>query len=98
MRLLKAGLLALVCVAALCFALSSKIKAHSWYGAECCSDRDCAPVPVEAVKETPEGFYVLPQGDFVERGKEKPSLDGEYHVCRYPSGRLICLYVPPRGS
>jgi hypothetical protein len=73
-------------------------QAHSWYPHECCSDRDCSAVEPTTIKETAEGFHVLPRGDFVERGKERQSPDGAYHVCRYPSGKLICLFVPSRGS
>lgn len=90
MLLFRAGLLVL--------ALATAAQAHSWYPSECCSDRDCAPVPASTVREAPEGFTILPQGDFVPRGKEKFSPDGAYHVCRYPSGGLICLFVPARGS
>jgi hypothetical protein len=97
MRLTNAGLLALACVLGV-FGCAQRLKAHSWYPSECCSDRDCAPVLANTIREAPEGFYVLPQGDFVERGKEKYSPDGEYHVCRYPSGGLICLFVPAKGS
>lgn len=74
-------------------------QAHSFYDAACCSDKDCAPVHFSTIQEKPEGFYVLPQGDFIERGKERFSPDGDWHVCRSEtSGRLLCIYVPGRGS
>jgi hypothetical protein len=81
------------------FQWSQPAVAHSFYDAACCSDRDCAPVHFSTIRERPEGFYVLPQGDFIERGKEKYSPDGDWHVCRSEtSGKLLCIYVPGRGS
>ena len=37
---------------------TSPAKAHSWYEADCCSLRDCAPLDAAAVVESPLGFVV----------------------------------------
>lgn len=33
-------------------------KSHSFYDAICCSDRDCAPIAANMVRETPAGYRV----------------------------------------
>lgn len=70
------------------------------YPAECCSDRDCAPL---AESETPKpldgGAWLLSTGEVVQKSKVKFSPDGLYHLCRGVSGGMIfCLFVPPQGS
>lgn len=73
------------------------LLAHSFYSQECCSDRDCNPVPTTAVTEAPDGYhykhYVIPYKD--QRVKFSP--DGQFHVCENPY-YLRCLYVPERIS
>lgn len=69
-----------------------------WYDAECCSQRDCAPIPPETVTITPWGYELrlvpghhplvtMPtQRDFaVDSNDVKPSQDGEYHACVPPA-------------
>ena len=71
---------------------------HSWYDAECCSDRDCAPIDY-VPKPLPGGSFLLNTGEVVEPGRVKWSRDEHYHLCRSPNtGQLYCLYVPPSGS
>lgn len=46
---------------ALCFAIiifTRPSGAHSWYDPECCSTKDCAPIPHGAVQWSPEGWQV----------------------------------------
>ncbi len=50
---------------------------HSFYPAECCSDRDCAPYPSSLVTETPAG-YALASGEFIERKRVRFSPDGSF--------------------
>lgn len=71
--------------------------AHSWYPIECCSDRDCAPVADDAIEETASGFLIKATGEVVSFQKARVVPDGRYHVCRYPSGGLICFFRPLRG-
>lgn len=73
-------------------------KAHSWYPADCCSDRDCAPIPSSDVDETAEGFVIKSTGEFIERSKAKMAPDDQFHICRYPSSKIIiCFFQPNRG-
>jgi hypothetical protein len=44
--------------AALLALLASPASAHSWYEGSCCSGRDCAPIRVDAVEVTPDGYLV----------------------------------------
>ncbi len=70
------------------------------YPLECCSNQDCKQIESRLVFESQEGFDIAPSegGGFVARGKERPSPDGEYHLCRSQySGAILCLFVPPRG-
>ncbi len=80
--------------------------AHSWYPRECCSDRDCYPVPVERVKTVPGG-WLIEDGTFVPYSKARPSPDGQYHICRREDGKgqLIeleglpsCFWAPMGAS
>lgn len=75
-------------------------SAHSWYDYQCCSDRDCEPIPPDAVNETEAGYevnYFSKQGfqvhGFVPRAAARHSQDGRFHGCAMPS-RFLCLYVP----
>lgn len=90
------GALAVVLMAGAC----GVALPHSFYDAECCSDRDCAPMPEsETPKPLPGGSWLLNTGEVVERAKVKWSPDGRYHLCRMPGGtHIFCLYVPPMGS
>lgn len=81
---------------------------HSWYPADCCSDRDCWPTGEDADAKEPEvkvvpGGYVTHDGHFVAEKDTRPSKDGRFHVCRYSGVREnglistskgICLFVP----
>jgi hypothetical protein len=70
------------------------------YPLECCSNQDCKQIPANLVWESQEGFEIAPMlgGGFVARGKERPSPDGEYHLCRSQyTGAILCLFIPPRG-
>ena len=70
-----------------------RAHAHSWYDWQCCSDKDCHPIP--PLVETPQGYVW--RGRVVTHAETKPSADNDFHECVGPTGNLICLYVPPRG-
>jgi hypothetical protein len=67
--------------------------AHSWYSQSCCSDKDCAPIPADAVIETSGGWIVelapgdhpmvatYPFSEFVPFDSALTSQDGDYHAC-----------------
>lgn len=77
---------------------------HSFYGWECCSGRDCKPVPAGDVKATAAGWKVVITGEviaFSDR-KIKESPDKNFHRCARSAdfsakGATLCLYVPPAG-
>lgn len=80
------------------FAFFGDAHGHSFYPAECCSDRDCAPYPSNLVKEMPAG-YALATGEFIERKRVRFSPDGAFHLCRHEATQLIlCFFVPNNGS
>lgn len=70
--------------------------AHSWYPYECCSDRDCFPMPVSDVRITPAG-YTLGDGTLVEYHEARPSPDGQFHICRRQDGKgpIIRMHKKP---
>lgn len=86
-----------ICLA-ICVLVVSIAQAHSWYPHECCSDRDCAPLPDNQIpKPLDGGAWLLSTGEIVNRDKVKWSPDGHYHLCRF-GAVVLCLFVPPQGS
>jgi hypothetical protein len=89
-------LIRIACVALLLVTASSGAGAHSWYDAQCCSDKDCSPAlgaDVDpdgsmSIEIAPSNFIQIPAG-FPKR----PSRDFDFHVCIL-SGRVLCVYVP----
>lgn len=69
----------------------------------CCSNRDCRQAGDGEVRETAEGYLLVTTGEVVPylNHRVKPSPDGLFHVCQqagnFDSGRVLCLFVPPRG-
>lgn len=97
--LISAALWGLIVLAAL--ALTSPSPAHSWYDIECCGRYDCKSVGEDELDRDPQGRYVYrPLGVVFEHYMEKPSRDGNYHVCviESPEGNIPrCIYVPLAG-
>lgn len=86
-------------LAALLIGVPALVSAHSWYPAECCSDKDCAPYPSSDVRETVDGFHIVSTGEFVARHQARVSPDGDYHLCRLElSQALICFFAPIPNS
>ena len=82
-------------------ALARPAKSHSWYDADCCSDRDCEPVSAIAyVASDPQSVPVMVvttsfgTKPVTPRTKIRESKDSRMHACIY-QGALICLYMPP---
>ena len=105
--LLKWALLAIV-VFLLLLAANIAARAHDapagWaYPLACCSNRDCHEVPAGGVKEGGAGYTLASSGETVPYGDRriKDSPDGLFHACQQggdvDAGRIICLFVPPRG-
>lgn len=74
-------------------------RAHSWYEAQCCGDKDCTPAAIGAVSEEGDNVYV--QG-FGVLSHSDPRIrwghDDQYHVCVSSMNKLLCIYKPrPKG-
>lgn len=73
-----------------------KDLAHGW----CCGEHDCERAPTGAVVMN-GGLYLIPSTNqsFANRGRPEdrvfPSIDLDYWWCKYPDGRVRCLFVPP---
>jgi hypothetical protein len=78
------------------------------YPYSCCAENDCRPLSRTEIKETPQGYIVLPSKDAepiaYNDTKVKESKDGDYHWCVMEgptygkkNGTTRCLFVPPKG-
>ena len=82
-------------------AISGKLRAHEWYPASCCSDRDCYPISSNEVQLQPDGkWLILRTKQIIERKGYSP--DGQLHLCSVNGDRdlyALCLFIPlPSGS
>lgn len=79
----------------LLLSLYSSAMAHSWYGNECCNQRDCRPVPVTDLTENADGSWTyLPRQITFPKHQVKPSQDRNHHVCiGVHSNQPLCVYV-----
>lgn len=73
--------------------------AHSFYSYECCHDRDCRPLAVDEVRETPQGWLIVSSGRTIpyDFHRLKNSPDGRYHLCTTSGdadGMILCFYRP----
>jgi hypothetical protein len=84
-------------VIAAALVMAGPAGAHHWYDADCCSDRDCAPIAADRVSAVDGGYLVeLEAGDHpmvvrptsrwfpFDHPKLRPSQDGDWHVCVMP--------------
>lgn len=99
-----------ILVAAVMFVAAAITSAFSheaptgWsYPPLCCSNQDCRQADPREVRETPDGYLLVTTGEVVPylNYRVKPSPDGLFHVCQqagnFDSGRILCLFAPPRG-
>ena len=97
---------------------SEPVRAHEamsgWrYPISCCSDRDCAVVSPEAVREVRGGYIVTvkpgthpmwpatkdaPAVFNIPAHEGTPSPDGQFHICISPSGARLCFFAAIGGS
>lgn len=74
------------------------------YPFSCCSNQDCRPARPGEVRETVDGYRLTSTGETVPYGdrRVKDAPDGAFHVCQqggdFDHGRVLCLFVPGRGS
>lgn len=73
-----------------------KGKEHGW----CCGEHDCERAPAGSVQMN-GSIYIIPSTNqsFANLGRPEdrvfPSIDMDYWWCKYPDGRIRCLFVPP---
>ncbi|WP_438270286.1 hypothetical protein, partial [Rhizobium mongolense] len=76
---------------------------HGWtYPFSCCSGMDCREIHDQGVLEGPRGYVIKLTGELITPldTRIKNSPDGQFHQCTVagePTGRTICLFVPPRS-
>lgn len=79
------------------------VGAHSWYSADCCSGKDCRPVPARDVRENPDGSWTyLPAGVVFAPHMVRESEDDGIHICMSTYGNEDgsightphCIYLP----
>lgn len=76
---------------------------NGWtYPFSCCSGMDCREIRSQAVLEGPRGYVIKLTGELITSRdtRIRNSPDGQFHHCTVagqPTGRTICLFVPPRS-
>lgn len=81
-------------------------QAHDWYPPNCCSGTDCAPIPMDDVRITPDGFVIPGNPEVVPYSSPKirqtpPEGGQKYHLCSRGGkrdGEVLCLYIPNWGT
>jgi hypothetical protein len=85
-------------------ALPTAAQPEGWsYPMSCCSLMDCRQASEGEVRETQDGYLLTTTGEVVpymdRRVKDSP--DGLFHTCQvggdFETGRVLCLFRPPRG-
>jgi hypothetical protein len=85
-------------------ALPTAAQPQGWsYPMSCCSLMDCRQASEGEVRETAGGYLLTTTGEVVpymdKRVKDSP--DGLFHTCQqggnFDTGRVLCLFRPPRG-
>lgn len=71
--------------------------AHSWYPYDCCSERDCFPLPVGKVKSV-QGGWQMEDGAFIAWHEARPSPDGRFHICRREDGKGDLIRLPEKPA
>lgn len=91
-------------IAAVALCLSCvPVASHGWYDYVCCSDRDCYPLPDEAIlEEQSNGDYLVKwisplSGRIIEgrvtRQNVRDTQDGRIHGCERSDGLPRCIYI-----
>lgn len=90
-------------VALFVMALVEQAGAHEWYPWECCSDNDCAPIPMSESPREERGGFTLIDGRHFDYKTVRPSPDGKWHLCEQkfepnPADRkILCVWGPVGG-
>lgn len=77
-----------------------------WYPPNCCSQRDCEPLPIDSVTENGDGSYDVHYlserfgqvDEHIKLGEVRDSKDGGFHGCwrlnPETKPRTICFFRP----
>jgi hypothetical protein len=97
-RFLIAGIAAFIAVCALL--VVGVARAHDWYDAACCSNKDCAPIPDSDVADLGEGgFYIHSRKEHIAFKDTRQGKDDQYHLCvNQQTGARLCFYRKYSGS
>lgn len=77
--------------------LASFLLAHSFYSYECCTGKDCHPVPCSEITEADNGWRW--NGASFPNWMRKDAPDGGCHVCIAPQSKTPrCIYLPDKTS
>ena len=80
------------------FAIGIRVaNAHSFYSWSCCSDRDCAPMPKPLWPQPMASGWLLYDGTVWPYVDTKIAPDSQFHECKRPDGKRLCLYAPTAG-
>jgi hypothetical protein len=79
--------------------LISILLIHGWYDPECCSNKDCHPVPCEQIRRDQHDNFLWHRGPnddvFFVKSRMKMSQDDSCHVCVLENAGL-CIYLAPQ--
>lgn len=66
----------------------------------CCGPQDCKRLPPGAVKPTPRGWSVVPNGEIIPYGKTLPAPDTHGPIACYNLSTMTvrCLFMPQSGG
>ena len=85
-------------------AIPTAAMPNGWsYPTSCCGGYDCKEVPDKAIGETNLGYRYNRTGEIMAYqgdARLRDSPDGEFHLCTvggFVDGKMLCLFVPPRG-
>lgn len=79
---------------------------NHWYPPNCCSQRDCEPIPIDGVTERSDGGWEVhyvserfgPIDEIIIKSQVRTSKDGGFHGCwrlnPETKPRTICFFVP----
>jgi hypothetical protein len=84
-------------------AFTAELHSHEWYDYDCCDNRDCYPLPEDAVlEELPNGSWsaawISPKSGKLIKGIVSPqnvrdTQNHQLHGCETSYGDPRCLYI-----
>lgn len=90
-----------------------RASAHGPWPYECCSDNDCSEIDSKYVKEIGDSVHITfppghhpkwpadgrpPFSAIIPRSSLKKPVSGEWSICIYPSGTIVCVFPPQSGA